>query len=234
MTQQTYQILSLLAGAATWATAAIALMTLLSIRSQHRAAHRPQLTPTTQDIYARCGSKSRGAPNYWTESTPEEAAEGSSSQPTPSREGTLPDRYGVSLFNLGAGAAKDISIEWKFAIGDIVRQTNQLSQRSFAESYFQHDTSKQTLSLEAKTGLRATYFLKNDLHSRHDYILPCSIENKGHKVFLPGSYIDLVSSYLYLACTRFRRHRVRCFDGTGGVSWRDGSLHGSSSLRRFG
>src|SRR5438094_8129804 len=26
----------------------------------------------------------------------------------------------------------------------------------------------------------------------------------------------------YLACTRFRRHRVRCFDGTGGGSWRDG------------
>ena len=37
-----------------------------------------------------------------------------------------------------------------------------------------------------------------------------------------------------VACTRFRRHRVRCFDGTGGVSWRDGSLHGSSSLRRCG
>jgi hypothetical protein len=38
----------------------------------------------------------------------------------------------------------------------------------------------------------------------------------------------------HLACTRFRRHRVRCFDGTGGVSWRDGSSHGSSSLRRCG
>ena len=35
-----------------------------------------------------------------------------------------------------------------------------------------------------------------------------------------------------LACCRFRRHRVRCFDGTGGGSWRDGSLRGSSSLRR--
>jgi hypothetical protein len=34
-----------------------------------------------------------------------------------------------------------------------------------------------------------------------------------------------------LACTRFRRHRVRCFDGAGGVSWRDGSLPASSSLR---
>src|SRR5262249_8173865 len=31
--------------------------------------------------------------------------------------------------------------------------------------------------------------------------------------------------------TRFRRHRVRCFDGAGGGSWRDGSLRESSSLR---
>jgi DNA (cytosine-5)-methyltransferase 1 len=37
-----------------------------------------------------------------------------------------------------------------------------------------------------------------------------------------------------LACTRFRGHRVRCFDGTGGVSWSDGSLHASSSLRLCG
>ena len=35
-----------------------------------------------------------------------------------------------------------------------------------------------------------------------------------------------------LACTRFRRHRVRCFDGTGGGSWRGGSSRGSSSLKR--
>ena len=37
-----------------------------------------------------------------------------------------------------------------------------------------------------------------------------------------------------MACTRFRRHRVRCFNGTGGGSWRDGSLRESSSLRLFG
>ena len=34
-----------------------------------------------------------------------------------------------------------------------------------------------------------------------------------------------------VACTRFRRHRVRCFYGTGGESWRDEGLRGSSSLR---
>ena len=37
-----------------------------------------------------------------------------------------------------------------------------------------------------------------------------------------------------MACSRFRRHRVRCFDGTGGESWRGGSLHASSSLRLCG
>ena len=37
-----------------------------------------------------------------------------------------------------------------------------------------------------------------------------------------------------LACTRFRRHRVRCFDGTGGESWRDESLRANSSLRLCG
>ncbi len=37
-----------------------------------------------------------------------------------------------------------------------------------------------------------------------------------------------------VACTRFRRHRVRCFDGAGGGSWRDGSLPANSSLRLCG
>jgi hypothetical protein len=35
-----------------------------------------------------------------------------------------------------------------------------------------------------------------------------------------------------LACTRFRRHGVRCFGGAGGASWRGGGLRVSSSLRR--
>jgi hypothetical protein len=43
-----------------------------------------------------------------------------------------------------------------------------------------------------------------------------------------------IREVINLACCRFRRHRVRCHDGTGGVSWRDGSLPASSSLRLFG
>ena len=50
----------------------------------------------------------------------------------------------------------------------------------------------------------------------------------GHFLFgVPGKFMRL-------ACTRFRRHRVRCFYGTGGESWRDEGLRGSSSLRLCG
>ena len=45
-------------------------------------------------------------------------------------------------------------------------------------------------------------------------------------------YLDVEAKRL--ACTRFRRHRVRCFNGTGGASWSGGSLRASSSLRRCG
>ena len=47
-----------------------------------------------------------------------------------------------------------------------------------------------------------------------------------------GGDLDSIMIFVHgLACTRFRRHRVWCFDGTGGASWRGGSLRGSSSLR---
>jgi hypothetical protein len=45
---------------------------------------------------------------------------------------------------------------------------------------------------------------------------------------------ETIQKRIILACCRFHRHRVRCFDGTGGGSWNEGSSHGSSSLRRCG
>jgi hypothetical protein len=55
----------------------------------------------------------------------------------------------------------------------------------------------------------------------------CSIIEKS-ELEVDSSKVDTVT------CTRFRRHRVRCLNGTGGGSWRDGSLHASSNLRLCG
>ena len=49
-----------------------------------------------------------------------------------------------------------------------------------------------------------------------------------------GSKLIITKDMHELACTRFRRYRVRCFTGTGGGSWRGGSSRASSSLRLCG
>jgi hypothetical protein len=45
---------------------------------------------------------------------------------------------------------------------------------------------------------------------------------------------ELAQQRHQLACTRFQRHGVKCFYGTGGESWRDEGLRGSSSLKLCG
>ena len=59
-------------------------------------------------------------------------------------------------------------------------------------------------------------------------------ETSRNSLDLMESRLKLLGAKAGLAWTRFRRHRVRCFDGAGGASWRDGSLPVSSSLRLFG
>ena len=59
-------------------------------------------------------------------------------------------------------------------------------------------------------------------------------EEKTGGEFMEKWYGHRVLTDSFMACCRFRGHRVRCHDGTGGVSWRGGSLHASSSLRRCG
>ncbi len=56
-------------------------------------------------------------------------------------------------------------------------------------------------------------------------------KNRKGRVPPKEAVFSLVEREGKVACCRFRRHRVRYFDGTGGGSWNDGSLRASSSLR---
>ena len=67
-----------------------------------------------------------------------------------------------------------------------------------------------------------------------DCLSPQDVEYAHYAIaHLLGVYVRRKHCDLVAACTRFRRHRVRCFDGAGGGSWRDGSLRESSSSRLF-
>src|SRR6516164_3723901 len=76
---------------------------------------------------------------------------------------------------------------------------------------------------------------------RHKFIQPVGYTRSNNKILgpimlkhHPHRFYIVRRPTPVMACTRFRRHRVRCFDGTGGGSWRDGSLPASSSLRLCG
>src|ERR1700686_1475661 len=69
----TFQILSLLASSATWITALAAFLSLRLVQKQQQAAHRPELTPTSQKIYARLAGDGGGSP-LWRETEETEDA----------------------------------------------------------------------------------------------------------------------------------------------------------------
>ena len=90
------------------------------------------------------------------------------------------------------------------------------------------------------------YVLKDDLACFQKSALSDSkINNRAHivtrvadhvvgLVLIPHKDSTLAEKVVDVACTRFRRHQVRCFNGTGGASWSVGSLRASSSLRLCG
>jgi hypothetical protein len=77
------------------------------------------------------------------------------------------------------------------------------------------------------------------LRAHYEKFGDLDIEGKSHDRITAEALFDrfrfLFSEHnSKLACTRFRRHQVRCFYGTGGESWRGEDLGESSSLRRCG
>ena len=106
------------------------------------------------------------------------------------------------------------------------------------ESYsVSHETIYRSLFVQARGVLKKE--LLGYLRSRRTIRRSQRVDPNRDK---PGRIKDLVSirerpaavEDRAVACTRFRRHRVRCFNGTGGASWRDGNSRANSSLRLFG
>ena len=95
----------------------------------------------------------------------------------------------------------------------------------YCPQLYKYDTDKKLVPLEGEEiGKLVAQAVQNGVMEKQPWYLPSEM--------LPREPIVDGSMNVDLACTRFRRHRVRCFDGAGGGSWRDGSLRGSSSLRR--
>jgi hypothetical protein len=191
----TFNLLSLLVGSATWITAFVGLLSLLTVRKQNRLALQPQLTPVRQSV------KGEGNPDIKTGWTDQEAPnidtlpEGTSAK---GQTGSFRKRnYAVRIFNLGGGSAKNITAKWTLELDNMATQARSIAQKAFKDGFWEY-AKNGTLSFRSKTGSQVTYFTQNGLTSYHDYILPCSTEHKGHEIGVPAAYMNLVSSLIGL------------------------------------
>jgi tetratricopeptide (TPR) repeat protein len=116
------------------------------------------------------------------------------------------------------------------AFGDL-NIAAKINPTSVLPALFKAEIFDRTFSLQMMNTYRNDYEQLNDnMLSLLDDVVAIDHDNIWALRHRAATYYNLKK--WPLACPRFRRHRVRCFNGSGGGSWRDGSLRGSSSLRR--
>jgi len=184
----------MLSSIATLITAILIYLTLREMARQRKNTIIPEIVPTNQRIVAgKDPIAETKCPTFWLKQYPHEINDNTESKKTHYNFG----RYNISLFNLGNGAAKDISLEWRYDLKDFCENINKLSQQVFADFYIEL-TEDNWLSFKRKTDAHGTINLNLDLKENIDYILPSSVERLGTEVRFPSSYQHLVSLYVQI------------------------------------
>ncbi len=177
--------IELLAQIATWVTAFLVLLTLLEMIRQRKSTYKPDVVISRAPIYAYLGKV--GLPSLWfSHKLTDEEIETVSSV----REG-----YSIPVHNLGLGAARDVQFSWSYDIEEFIHQIDLISKYNPVRIEISI-LDENYLKIEVYERMHSGTDINSDLEKSVDFILPASIESEGFKLFVPSSYIMLVSIYL--------------------------------------
>ncbi|MBL7149593.1 MAG: hypothetical protein ISS80_05925 [Candidatus Cloacimonetes bacterium] len=168
-------------------TVIIIFFTLIEMKSQRRDTYKPTIIPARQQIFAKADSTfPKVAPTNWT----------SYYQNDNELQIKPLNHFEVIVFNIGNGAAKDITLKWEYNILGYYEILSELNKTIplFRDLEIVNDW----LSWSINDSIYGLVTLKNDFFAEVDYILPCSIEKTGFRINIPSSYIFFVSSYIQL------------------------------------
>ena len=166
-------------------TVIIIFFTLIEMKSQRRDTYKPTIIPARQQIFAEADSEyARAAPTNWT----------SYCQNDNELQINPLGHFEVILYNIGNGAAKEITLKWEYNIlgyHEIISELNKTY-----SLYKNLELKNNWLSWSINDSIYGLITIKNGFSTEVDYILPCSIEKTGLKINIPFSYIFFVSSYI--------------------------------------
>lgn len=163
----------------------IALFTLLELARQRKSAYKPDL----------CVLKNRF---NITQGTIGKLVDLPMSLDWVPQDSTLPDlafRASIQIVNVGFGVAKNVKAKWIFDADSMTEKINQMAQQTFQTFYLVEENSFTSIKSKEKV----IYSANNKMDCfEFEYLLPIGNQAKGHEVYLPPSYILLVSAYLFL------------------------------------
>ncbi|PJG60255.1 hypothetical protein [Aeromonas cavernicola] len=181
----TTEWISLLSSIGTLVTAIIAACTLFELFRQRKSSYKPDLSVLQNNFQLR----SRKISNV------ELAIEWGKLN----EEGD--DLFyfaGLTVVNVGFGAAKNVTAKWIFEMDRLLDEVNYLAQKTHQPFYI--EKTAHMLSIKHKSSDKFMVTVNVDTEE-FEYLLPLSQDNTGREVRLPPSYTFLVSSYLSLkAC----------------------------------
>ncbi|MBV6452166.1 MAG: hypothetical protein MHPDNHAH_02919 [Anaerolineales bacterium] len=177
------QIVELFGQIATWVTVVLVFFTLREMEKQRKASQKPELIIPNMSIFGYSNDSDLFFATRWSN---KEISNGEV------EERNYPQ---FSIYNIGTGAAKEISIMWDFDLLDVVKSIQDYCYRNSIPVVV--STQKDTLTIEYKKS-KSYAMVKSTLNSEHAYLMPASVTSQGLKSILPFSFLELFSILIFL------------------------------------
>ena len=177
------QYFAFVASAASLVTAIAALLTVLMMARQLRAAYRPELALSQSEIRST-NVNDEILPRLWIVS-PE-----SNADYIPS---SMYDLH-IEVRNIGLGTAHDVRIKWSFPIEKVVKEVNDIGEIGRVISY---NSASERLHVRLDDRLVQSVWSKSQCIRSIDYIMPASIETTPTTLMVPPAYQSVTSAMVY-------------------------------------
>ncbi|PVZ71945.1 hypothetical protein [Pelagibaculum spongiae] len=178
----TIEWISLLSSIGALLTAIIAACTLFELYRQRKSSYKPDLSVLQNDFQLRPSKISDvELAMEWGKHNEEES--------------NLVYFAGLTVVNVGFGAAKNVTAKWIFERDKFLDEVNDLAQKTHQSFYI--EKTEHMLSINKK-GSGQFMVNASPRSEEFEYLLPLSQDNTGREVSLPPSYALLVSAYLSL------------------------------------
>jgi hypothetical protein len=186
------QLISAVGQIATWVTVILVFFTLIEMEKQRKASQKPELIIPNISLFGY--SESRDdifIVSSW------------SDKKLKDDEVILEKRPYITIYNIGAGAAKEISIKWRFDIEETMKLVQDYCYRNSIPII----VSKQSDFLHIETKGRGTHInIKASLEDEHAYLMPASVTSQGLTSALPWAFLELTSILIFINIDQTQRN----------------------------